>query len=174
MCRHIFGSRLNEVTYFGLFNIPWLCKIASYGESVRIIGPKAHLSVATSSSNDTELFSILLGMYDIPVLKAPNFMSLTLTPSNQIIHPARVYAVFKNWDGGKVYQESEVPTFYEDFDDESAEVLSLLDAEIQAIKSAIITRSPGYNLDMVVPIKERIINQYGDQVKDKSNLKTVI
>jgi hypothetical protein len=67
-----------------------------------------------------------------------------------------------------------VPTFYEDFDDESAEVLAILDAEIQAIKAAINVRWPNYDLNTVVPIKERIIKQYGDQVKDKSTLKTVL
>lgn len=42
MCRDVFGKRLVEenITCFGLFTIPWLCKIAKYGESVRIIGPK--------------------------------------------------------------------------------------------------------------------------------------
>ena len=37
MCHHAFGRRLQEdnITIFGLFNIPWICKISSYGESVR-------------------------------------------------------------------------------------------------------------------------------------------
>jgi hypothetical protein len=50
MCRSVFGKRLVEenITYFGLFNIPWLCKIQQYGESVRIIGPKDKLVVALS------------------------------------------------------------------------------------------------------------------------------
>jgi hypothetical protein len=45
MCRSVFGDRLKteNITYFGLYNIPWLCKIFKYGESVRIIGPKTKL-----------------------------------------------------------------------------------------------------------------------------------
>lgn len=65
-----------------------------------------------------------------------------------------------------MFQESDIPTFYEDFDDLSAEILNLLDQEIQAIKSAILRIRPDYNLDTVIPIKERIIRQYGNQVKD--------
>lgn len=70
MSRYVFGNRLKDenITYFGLFNIPWLCKIFKYGESVRIIGPKSHLKVASSNpANDAELSKILLDMFDIPV-----------------------------------------------------------------------------------------------------------
>ncbi|CAD8064999.1 unnamed protein product [Paramecium primaurelia] len=176
MCRSVFGDRIrtDNITYFGLYNIPWLCKIFKYGESVRIIGPKTKLQCALSNLNrKEELFLLLENMFQIPVLQAPNFLTLTLTPSNQIIHPARVYAVFRNWDGKQVFQPSEVPTFYEDFDDFSAYMLQILDDEIQAIKREILKRYPHFNLDLIIPIKERIIQQYGDQVKDKSNLKTV-
>jgi len=62
-------------------------------------------------------------MFDIPVFIAPNFLNLTLTPSNQIIHPARIYSVFKNWDGLSAMKENDIPTFYEDFDDFSASML---------------------------------------------------
>lgn len=133
MCRHVFGDRLQteNITYFGLYNIPWLCKIKTYGESVRIIGPKTKLQVATSNpARKHELFLLLEKMFEIPVLLAPNFLTLTLTPSNQIIHPARVYAVFKDWDGKRVFKAGEIPTFYEDFDDFSAAMLQILDDEI--------------------------------------------
>lgn len=86
----------------------------------------------TPKSNETknELIGLLETMYDIPVLIVPNFLSLTLTPSNQIIHPGRVYGVFSQWDGKKVFSPKEVPLFYEDMDDFSANMLELLDAEI--------------------------------------------
>lgn len=33
MCRDVFKERIKQenLTYFGLYNIPWLCKIATYG-----------------------------------------------------------------------------------------------------------------------------------------------
>lgn len=48
-----------------------------------------------------EVISMLENMYDLPVISVSNFVTLTLTPSNQIIHPARIYGVFKEWDGKK-------------------------------------------------------------------------
>ena len=50
MASSIFGKRLKDdnITLFGLYNIPWICKIFTYGERVRIIGPKEALYVAVS------------------------------------------------------------------------------------------------------------------------------
>lgn len=46
-CEEVFGSRLKKenITVFGLFNIPWIVKATEYGKSVRIIGPKSKLFV---------------------------------------------------------------------------------------------------------------------------------
>jgi len=47
MCSYVFKERLvkENIGIFGLYNIPWICKIADYGKSVRIIGPKDALYV---------------------------------------------------------------------------------------------------------------------------------
>lgn len=44
MARSVLGERLEKenITIFGLLNIPWLCKMKVYGESARIIGPKSN------------------------------------------------------------------------------------------------------------------------------------
>lgn len=59
-------------------------------------------------------------MWTIPAVAIPNFLTLTLTPSNQIIHPARIYGVFEHWDGHTPYDAKSIPLFYEDMDDFSA------------------------------------------------------
>jgi len=48
MCKSVLGDRIenDNITIFGLLNIPWLCKIKNYGEIVRIIGPKTGLYCA--------------------------------------------------------------------------------------------------------------------------------
>lgn len=50
MARDVFGERLEKenITAFGLFSIPFLCKIEEYGKSVNIIGPKTKLLCASS------------------------------------------------------------------------------------------------------------------------------
>lgn len=47
-------------------------------------------------------------LFDIPCDTVANFLNLTLTPSNQIIHPARYYAIFRDWDGKRTYTIDEL------------------------------------------------------------------
>jgi len=53
MARSVLGERLEKenITIFGLLNIPWLCKMKVYGESARIIGPKKGLYMAMVPKN---------------------------------------------------------------------------------------------------------------------------
>ena len=96
MCKSVFGKRLeNEnISIFGLYNIPWICKATHYGERVRIIGPKEALYVAVEpKSKELECMHLMEELFDIPTITISNFLTLTLTPSNQIIHPGRIYGV---------------------------------------------------------------------------------
>lgn len=101
----------------------------------------------------------------------PNFLCLTLTPSNQIIHPGRVYGFFKDWDGKTGYKT--LPRLYADLDDASADAIQSLDDEIQAIKKEIVRRYPQIDMRPLHPIKERISYNYKDSITDFSTLKSV-
>ena len=59
-----------------------------------------------------------------------DFASIVLNPANQIIHPARYWGIFKDWDG-KPIDEAKIPWLYRDFDRTSAEALEGLDRELQ-------------------------------------------
>ena len=173
--RYIFQDKLakKNITIFALQNVPFICKIIEYGKSINIIGPKDHLYCASYPPERVdEIANIISLLYYIPTVTIPNFLCITLTPSNQIIHPGRVYAIFKDWDGKSPYNPKLVPRLY-DLDEESAKEIQLLDDEIQAIKKAIIMHYPSIDLSLLLPIKERIIKQYSDQIKDKSTLQSV-
>ena len=85
---------------------------------------------------------------------------MTLCPSNQIIHPGRVYGFFKDWDGKSTFEASKMPKLYEDLDDASAYEIKVLDLEIQAIKQALLAKFPALQLTQVLPIEERICAMY--------------
>ena len=80
----------NVAAIFGLQNIPWICKTTVYGSEARILGPKDSLRGACSPPHLTpHVVGIIEDLFDIPTVGLPNFLCLTLTPSTQIIHPAR-------------------------------------------------------------------------------------
>jgi len=60
-------------------------------------------------------------MYYIPCVPVPSFLNMTLCPSNQIIHPGRVYGFFHDWDGKTPFNLSTMPLLYEDMDEFSAQ-----------------------------------------------------
>ena len=141
--------------------VPFICKIVEYGKEVNIIGPKKHLYVcAYPFENAFFACNIMSLSYFIPALPVPGFLNLTLCPSNQIIHPGRTYAFFKDWDGKKSFDPTKMPLLYEDLDEEGAHEILLLDEEIQALKANLMKRFPNLTLPQVVPIAERIISMY--------------
>lgn len=115
-----------------------------------IIGPKKHLYVASYPIERVyQCCQVMSLLYTIPCIVVPNFLNLTLCPSNQIIHPGRVYNFFKNWDGQSTFKKSEMPLLYEDIDEGSADEIQFLDNEIQAIKAALVEKYPSIDLSQV-------------------------
>jgi hypothetical protein len=72
---------------------------------------------------------------------ADNFLSLTLSVDNQIIHPTRCYSLAMK-SGGKWASDAEVPLFYRDYDQFSADTLSGVDQEYTSIRNAIVRAYP--------------------------------
>ena len=73
--------------------------------------------------------------------QADNFLSLTLSVDNQIIHTSRCLGLYKVH--GRTWQHKEdVPWFYKDYDDVSANLLASLDDDYTRIRQAIIKMHP--------------------------------
>jgi len=139
--------RKRNLTIYCLQYVPFICKIVQYGKEVNIIGPKRHLYCCAYPLEQSYFACNAMSLcYFIPAIPVPGFLNLTLCPSNQIIHPGRVYAMFKDWDGKKSFDPKTIPLLYEDLDDASANEILLLDDEIQAIKANLMKRFPKLTL----------------------------
>lgn len=139
---------LDKIVTFAVGLIPWICRTKEYGSIGITYGPKARNVVATDPLNEfEELKSTFLN--DLchrwfkkgEFYQAENFISLTLSVDNQIIHPSRMYALYlanpKKWD-----KKEDVPLFYKDFDDSSAEILQKLDNDYSKIRERIKADNP--------------------------------
>lgn len=131
--------------FFGIDRVPAIARLTERGKTVCCSGYKEELYVAAIPASGTETCAALIeSIYDIPCVRLPGFMALTLTPSNPILHTARLKTIFKDYEEGVTYER--VPLFYEEWDDESSELLLACDDEIQAICRAL----PGFGLEYVV------------------------
>ena len=70
-------------------------------------------------------------IWEIPCFPLPNYLSVTLTPSNPILHTARLRTLFADYEEGKVYSRN--PLFYGEWDDASSDLLIKCDEELQSL-----------------------------------------
>lgn len=117
---------------FGLQRVPSVARLVKPGRTVRAIGYRNELFAAAFPRSETgsccALIEFLLG---IPTLPLPNYLTITLTPSNPVLHTTRLYCLYRDYHPGVVYPS--VPLFYEDWDLETSELLLQCDDEVQSL-----------------------------------------
>ena len=134
---------------FGIDRVPAIARLTERGRTVCCSGYKEKLFVAALLSCHTEECAALTeSIYDIPCVRLPGFMALTLTPSNPILHTARLMTIFRDYEPGVTYDS--LPLFYEEWDDASSELLLACDDEVLEICRAL----PGFGLEYVVSERE--------------------
>lgn len=135
--------QLTNITTFAIGLIPWICRIIEYGKVGVTYGCKDFNVAAVSPANRfTELNNVFLKnicerwLHKGHFRQADNFLSLTLSVDNQIIHPSRCYGLFLKCEG-KWTNKEDIPYFYRDYDQKSADLLQALDADYSKIREAI-------------------------------------
>lgn len=139
---------LDNLVTFAVGLIPWICRVRHYG-SVGITYGSKEVNVAAVSPRD-RFEALDEAFFDAICARwlgkgafrpSDSFLSLTLSVDNQIIHPSRCYGLFRRY-GGRWQSEEEIPYFYRDFDEVSAEALRALDADYSKVREAIRARFP--------------------------------
>ena len=116
---------------FGFQRVHGIARIREYGKSVYDLGRKEKLFIAAIPTEKTlEVCQVVTDMLDIQCIPLPNYLTITLTPSNPILHTTRLYTLFKDYKEGS-YWDKIIP-FYAEWDDKSSEVLFACDKELQA------------------------------------------
>ncbi len=134
--------------FFGIERVPAVARLLKKGEMVRSTGYRDELHVSSIPIGNVEqCCKIIERIFDIPCKAIPNFLNLTMTPSNPILHTTRLRTLFKDWKPGMVYDS--VPLFYEEWNDESSELLFACDNEVQKICKAL----PEFKLDYVKSLR---------------------
>lgn len=118
--------------FFGVERVPAIARLVQKGKTVRSTGYRTELHVAAIPKQYAAKCADLIGsIFNIRTTIIPNFLNLSLTPSNPILHTTRLRILFGDWYTGKTYNH--IPLFYEDWNDESSELLIACDEEVQSI-----------------------------------------
>ncbi len=118
--------------FFGFQRVPFIARLKEYGRSVWF-ERKARLHLAAFAGADIDSTRRdMEQLFSVPCEALNNYLCVTLTPSNPVLHTSRLYAMLK---GGADLEQNKF--FYANWNDAASEVLFKLDAEVQAICHAL-------------------------------------
>lgn len=131
-----FCKRLLEkgVIVFGLQRVPFVARYYCEEELIvaSILSRKTKLFMAAIPSGYTyEIAEMLEKIFGIPTVQLKEYLAITLAPSNPLLHLTGLYNVFKNYKDGDCYNRP--MRFYEEWNDDTSEMLLKYDAELQHI-----------------------------------------
>ncbi|MBQ8000215.1 MAG: NAD/NADP octopine/nopaline dehydrogenase family protein [Ruminococcus sp.] len=121
---------------FGLQRVPAVARLREYGKSVCVTGarPELHLAgIPAEHLSDTA--NLLEDVFGVPCAELPNYLCVTLTPSNPILHTTRLRTEFADYKEGVFYPRNVL--FYEEWAQESSELLFACDDELQQVCRAL-------------------------------------
>lgn len=134
---------------FGIQRVPSVARLVTYGQKVCASGYRKELFLAALPAAYTQRCCQLLSdIMDMPCIALPNYLNVTLTPSNPILHTTRLRTLFSDFKEGKFYDR--VPLFYEEWSDDSSELLIKCDEEVQGVCRAM----KEFDLSYVRSLKE--------------------
>ena len=116
----------------GLQRVPAVARLEVYGKRVRAEGLRDSLHLAAIPAEKAPEMAVYLEMlFGIPCYILPNYLSVTLTPSNPILHTTRLRSLFSDYTAGVIYERN--PLFYGEWTDDSSELLFSCDEELQQL-----------------------------------------
>ena len=117
---------------FGFQRVPFIARTTEYGRRASLLGYKKQLVMGVENIPEADGFRLEMErMLATPVTLAGNMYEVSLTNSNPLLHPARLYSLWHDWREGLVYPR--VPMFYEEWDDLAASLYIGMDGELQAL-----------------------------------------
>ena len=115
---------------FGFQRVPFISRTIEYGRKAELKGYKESLHVAIEHTDAKENLRIELErLFEKPVTLADNFYEVILSNSNPLLHPSRLYTMWKDWQPGIVYPRN--PQFYAEWTLEASALLIQMDEEFQ-------------------------------------------
>ncbi len=168
---------LDNVVIWGMKDVPHTAYDLRPGSSVRMGGAKATLYVGahagTGAGRRQLLRQHLQRLYEAPVELLDDYLEITLTPGNPIMHSSVLYGLIGPYGQ---YFERPLPhmlCWWTECPELGAYFLERSDEDSQRLRLAL-ERRLGIDLASVQPLKQEIVEAYGEQIRDHSTLLTVL
>ena len=128
------------IPLFGFQRVPFISRIIDYGKKAELKGYKDTLHVAIENTLEKgPIRAELERLFEKPVSIADSYYEVSLSNSNPLLHPARLYTMWKDWRPGIVYPRN--PQFYAEWTMEASALLIQMDNEFQQLLKALGLKS---------------------------------
>lgn len=121
----------NNIKLWGFQRVPFISRTVKYGKEANLLGFKQCLNIAVERTTNEEKESFRSWIQDIFETKTilnSNYLEVSITNSNPLLHTSRLYTLFSEWDNERRINDNIL--FYEDWDEESADLLIKMDKEL--------------------------------------------
>ena len=128
-----------EQPLFGFQRVPFISRTTEYGRSAELKGYKPLLNLAIEQTANKEALRLTIEqLFQTPTQLLQSHYEASLTNSNPLLHPSRLYTLWKDWHEGIVYDKN--PYFYADWTLEAAQLYIDMDAEFQTLLRTLPVR----------------------------------
>ena len=122
---------ISSQTVFGFQRVPFISRIVEYGKEADLLGSKKSLSLCVENGNGNAICMTIENLLHTPVKLLGHFYEVSLSNSNPLLHPARLYTMWKDWTPAVKYER--IPPFYAEWDDAASQLLIDMDKELQSL-----------------------------------------
>ena len=122
----IFGK---NTSLFGFQRVPYIARVEEYGHRAALLGYKKQLYMACENLDPIFIEQWSEWLYT-PISLLQSYLEASLSNSNPLLHPARLYGLWHNWNG-QTYPEQDL--FYANWDKYSSEIYIAMDNEFQQL-----------------------------------------
>lgn len=123
------------IVFFGMDRVPCVSRLLDYGHVVQASKKVKSRAVAVPNKYTQKVADTLASILHMEIEPLKNYLTVTFTPSNPLVHTARLYAMFKDADKDTIL-DSQI-LFYGEWDDKSSDILFRCDDELHAICDAL-------------------------------------
>jgi len=123
-----------EYKLWGFQRVPFISRVEKYGYSANLLGNRDLLKIAIENTTAYEKEQFRKWVEDVFESNTEllnNFYEASITNSNPILHTARLYTMFHDWN--KTDKSAKNILFYEEWNEEASKLMIAMDKELFAI-----------------------------------------
>lgn len=144
----VFDRYFDNAHMFGFQRVPFTAKLVEYGREVNLKSWKPLSVVGTLVRGDSDEACRMVELCGLRTGKAANYLAVSLTPSNPVLHTSRTYDLFGRF--APEHEFEEWGKFYVGWTDEASRTMLAVDEELHALFRAI----PELDMSSVLPLTQ--------------------